>query len=241
MLVTGASSGIGREAAVVLSQLGARVMLVARSEQRLEETRKLLEPGDHRIEVVDLSRVEEIPGWMKDATSSFGELDGLVHAAGVQSTRPVRAWTLREYESVFQINVAASLALAKGFRQKRVHQPRASLVFLSSTMGLVGAGGRGVYSASKSAIIGLTKSLALELVREGIRVNCVAPGVVRTEMLEGLRQDITPEQFEAIEKLHPMGIGDPKDVAMAIAFLIADTSRWTTGTTLVVDGGYTAH
>jgi NAD(P)-dependent dehydrogenase (short-subunit alcohol dehydrogenase family) len=97
------------------------------------------------------------------------------------------------------------------------------------------------YSATKGALVALTKSVALELAPERVRVNSVAPGVVETEMSGALREKLTPEQFERIETMHPLGIGAADDAAMAIAFLLSDAAKWITGTTLVVDGGYTAH
>lgn len=114
------------------------------------------------------------------------------------------------------------------------------MVFFSSVAGLVGVIGSAAYSASKGAVIALTRSLALELVRDGIRVNCVAPGMVQTEMVEEVQRLLTPEQMQGIAAMHPLGIGRVRDVSNAVAFLLADTSRWITGTTLVVDGGYTA-
>ena len=140
-----------------------------------------------------------------------------------------------------RINVTAALCLAKAFRQKNVSTAGSSIVYLSSVMGIVGQSGQTAYSASKGALVTLAKSLTLELSRENIRVNCVAPAVVNTEMSEKMFQSLTPEQVKQIESMHPLGIGTPRDVANAIAFLLADTGRWITGTTLVVDGGYTAH
>ena len=114
-------------------------------------------------------------------------------------------------------------------------------MLVSSAMGLVGRPGIPAYSASKGALVALARSAALELAKDQIRVNCVAPGFVRTEMLEQLREWLSSEQLAALEAQHPLGLGAPRDVAYAIAFLLADTSHWITGTTLVVDGGYTAH
>jgi NAD(P)-dependent dehydrogenase (short-subunit alcohol dehydrogenase family) len=159
----------------------------------------------------------------------------------MQFTSPLRITTGANLEELMRVNVTAAFALARAFRQKGVSSPGSSLVFLSSVMGIVGQSGQTAYSASKGALISLTKSLALELSRENIRVNCVAPALVRTEMSNKMLQALTPDQVTQIEAMHPLGIGAPRDVANAIAFLLADTGRWITGTTLVVDGGYTAH
>jgi len=240
-LVTGGSSGIGRASAILLSQLNARLIVVGRDRARLAETSTMLNGTGHQLEAFDLSSFEDIQGWLKKVTSVSGPLDGLVHSAGSQKIRPLRFLKANDVEEMMRINVSAALGLAKAFRQKGVCTPRSSVVLLSSVMGLVGQVGQAAYSATKSALISLTKSLALELAPEGIRVNCVAPGVVKTDMLEKMQQSLTAEQFKAIEDMHPLGLGTPQDVAFAIAFLLSDMARWITGTTLVIDGGYTAH
>lgn len=243
ILVTGASSGIGREACVLFSELGARLVLVGRRREELERAASSLEPRDHRVEAFDLSGLDGISGWLRNVSDAIGPIDDLVHSAGVHFTLPLRATTPKQFADLMRVNVDAAFALARGFRQKGVRRvgSTSSVVFLSSVMGLVGQTGISAYSTSKGALVSLAKALALELAREGIRVNCVAPGVVRTRMAEGAEQMLTPEQYQAIEALHPMGTGTTRDVAHALAFLIADTGRWITGTTLVVDGGYTAH
>jgi NAD(P)-dependent dehydrogenase (short-subunit alcohol dehydrogenase family) len=241
ILVTGASSGIGRETAILLSQLGARLILGGRNSEKLEKTLALLEGTKHQAHAFDLSAVDSIPRWMKDIAGNTGPLHGLVHSAGVQITKPLRMLTSANIDEVMRINITASFGLIKGFRQKGVCANFASVVLISSVMGLVGQSGISAYSASKGALVTLAKSLALELAKENIRVNCVAPAHVHTEMAEKLQETLTTEQIENIRKMHPIGIGNPRDVAYAIAFLLADTGRWITGTTLVVDGGYTAH
>jgi len=242
IVVTGASSGIGRETAVVLAELGARLVLAGRRREELDRTASLLEPRDHRVEPFDLAALDAIPGWLKTVADRAGPLDDLVHSAGVHFTLPLRATGTPQYQDLMRVNVDAAFFLAKGFRQKGVRRAGSGsgIVFLSSVMGLIGQAGISAYSASKGALVSMAKSLALELARESIRVNCVAPGVVRTRMAEHAEQVLTSDQYAAIEALHPLGIGTPRDAALAVAFLLAETGRWITGTTLVVDGGYTA-
>lgn len=240
VLVTGASSGIGRETCRWLGELGARVVLVARNRDRLAEVAAELAAAQHRIEPFDLTRSEEIPQWLEGIVKAVGPLDGVVHSAGVTHMQGIRDWNLADTEKVMRINLYPCFALAKGFRRRNCHRPRASLVFVSSIAGLRGQPSLGIYSAAKAAVMGLTRSLALELIRDGVRVNCVAPALVQTEMADGLLGHMTAEQVADVARDHPLGWGEPRDVANGIAFLLADSSKWITGTTLVADGGYTA-
>lgn len=241
ILVTGASSGIGRETAILLSRLGARVILVARSREKLEQTLGQLEGTGHGVEPFDLSQYEAVPQWMRGLASTRGLLNGLVHSAGVQITAPLKTLDPKQVEAMWRINVTSGVWLAKGFRQRGVNITGGCIVFLSSAAGLIGVAALSAYTASKGAIIALTRSLAMELAREGIRVNCVAPGWVRTEMTEEFAKRITEDSLAAIERNHPLGFGEPIDVANAVVFLLSSASHWITGTTLVVDGGLTAH
>ncbi len=240
MLVTGASSGLGLGVARGLATQGARLILVARDAGRLEATRAEL-PGDgHIAESVDLSRTEAIAHWMKTRSVDWGPLHGLVHSAGTMPMRPLRILMESDWTTALATNVIAASALAKGFRQPGVSSGGGSVVFLSSVTGLRGQPSQSAYSATKGALIAMARSLAVELARERIRVNCVAPAVVETGMSNRIKSNVTPEQWAAIVARHPLGLGTPEDVANAVLFLLADTGRWITGSTLVVDGGYTA-
>ena len=240
VIVTGASSGIGRATSVVLSKQGAKLILVGRDEKRLNETFQMLYGSGHIIEIFDMLNLDSIPTWMQGLAERFGSIGGVVHCAGIQQTAPVNAISSNSADKLFKINVFSGLMLAKGFRQRTVKEFGSSLVFVSSVMGIVGAPCRVLYCASKGAVISMTKALAVELAGEGVRVNCVAPAFVRTRMLDELESIISPDQLDIIRAKHPLGFGLGDDVGNAILYLLASESRWVTGSVMTVDGGYTA-
>jgi 3-oxoacyl-[acyl-carrier protein] reductase len=240
ILVTGGSSGIGRETAVVLSELGARVILTGRRIAELELTSKKLAPGAHAVESFDLTDLNGVPDWVRGLAARYGAFHGLVHAAGIRSTVGLRGLSLDALHQTFRVNLDSAVMLAKGFRQKGCCDAASSIVFVSSVAALTGSPATAAYSASKAALIGLTKSLAIELAREGIRVNCIAPGMVESEMADQMRRTVGEDQFAAITAQYPLGVGTPWDVACAAAYLLSDGARWMTGHTLVLDGGFSA-
>lgn len=241
VLVTGASSGLGLATARALAALGARVGLTARDLGRLERALHSLPGEGHYMVPFDIAQTDGIAPAMREWSAKHGRLHGVVHAAGVMQLRPLRMVGATEWETSMRVNVAAAAGVARGYRQPAVNADGGSVVFLASVAGLVGHAGQSVYGATKGALMALTRSLAVELAPEKIRVNCVAPAVVETGMSEQLRAGMTAEQWAQVVARHPLGLGQPDDVAHAVAFLLAATGRWITGTTLVVDGGYTAH
>lgn len=241
VLLTGASAGIGRSTAVLLSRLGARLVLVGRNAGRLQQTMVSLEGDGHRLEPFDLADLEAIPSRVTAIVDATGPLYGLVHCAGLTALTPLRIVTPERMDQAMRVNFHAGAILTAEFSRKRNRQVRGSVVLVASVAGLVGVAGRSAYSASKGALIAFAKSAALELARTGIRVNCVAPAYVRTEMYDSTLAALTAEQLAGVvAATQPLGLGEPEDVANSIAFLLADSARWITGTVLTVDGGYTA-
>lgn len=238
VLVTGASSGIGRDTSIFLSQLGARVILVARNEEKLRQTLSQMDGKDHLIKPYDITRHEQTSSWMLDTASESGPIHGLVHSAGITHTEALRFFDLAKLEEILDINLKSSFSLASAFRQKRVRAtPEARLIFISSVAAIRGYPGLSSYAASKGGVLAMTRPLAVELAREGINVNCVIPGYVVTEMTESAQSGLPPDQWEKLQARHPLGVGHPRDISQPIAFLLSSGARWITGQALIVDGG----
>ena len=172
------------------------------------------------VEPFNLSQIEAIVPWIKELVSRTGALHGLVHSAGLHALAPLQALSPTKLETLLRLNVSSAVFLIKGLRQRGCAAPGAAAVLVSSVAGLTGQPGLGAYAASKAALIGFARSAAAELAPEGIRVNCVAPGLVQTGMTDRLRSQLTDEQFLAVKNSHPLGLGTPEDVANSIAFLL---------------------
>jgi len=241
IVVTGASSGIGRATAVALSQLGASVIAVGRNPERLNQTMITMQPGGHSSYLLDLAEnIDALPGVVSEWARNHGPFNGLVHCAGIEMTLPVRQMDAVSLDKIMRVNTGAALMLVKGMCQKGNYDRPCSVVMISSVAALTGQAAHSAYSASKGALSAMSRSLAMELARKHIRVNTVCPGQVATEMDETVRAKLGSEKYESIIAAHPLGLGRPIDVAGAIAFLLSDASAWITGTDLIVDGGFTA-
>jgi NAD(P)-dependent dehydrogenase (short-subunit alcohol dehydrogenase family) len=241
ILVTGASSGLGRATAILLSQLGARVLLVARNAERLQETLGQLEGTGHACLSFDLGQVEGVAAMVAEQAKTFGRFHGLVHAAGIVQAKPFRVCRPADYEAIYRVNVVAAAQALQGLTRREVAAPEGcSVVLIGSVLSIVGDVGVSAYAGSKGALLALVRVAALELVRDRIRVNAVLPGHFTSAMSVMAEERLTRAHVDAIEAKHPMGRGRAEDVANPVAFLLSDAARWITGTGLVVDGGYTA-
>lgn len=240
ILITGASSGIGRQCAMSCSQMGAKVVLVARNEDRLKETLGMMEGEGHTYHSFDLEEIENIKNLVVEITSQTGKLDGFIHAAGVEKTLPVKLLTTEDYEQVFRINTLSAFEFIRLFSNKKYFNDKGHMVLVSSITSVVGRNGVAAYAASKGAMISTVRTMALELSKKGICINCVSPGTVLTPLMVNFLSTISEEDYKKRISGFPLGLGEPEDVANTCVFLLSDASRWITGQNIIVDGGYTA-
>ena len=237
ILVTGASSGIGKETAVLLSKLGAKVSIVARREDALKDTVDAMEGTDNRFFICDLSNTEDISGLVSDVVSSAGPIDGLIHCAGIGVNMPIAVTKTGTIETVMKTNFYSFAELIRLFSKKKNFNTGASFVGVSSVASIRGDKTQGAYAASKAAMNAYVHPAAKELADKGIRVNTVAFGVIRTEAFKKFLE--SGGQDSALKDQY-LGYGEPSDAANLLAFLVSDASRLITGSTIVCDGGYTS-
>jgi NAD(P)-dependent dehydrogenase (short-subunit alcohol dehydrogenase family) len=241
VLLTGASSGIGRAIAVELARRGARVLLTGRNQEQLKTTQSQLPADMSRVVVQDLRQTSALSGLVRDHAREHGRIHGLCYCSGIVETRPLASFQADGFRDMVDVNVTAALELAKAVSRRDVMtETGGALLFITSIYGTVGMPGQMAYSATKGALQSAARTLAIELARRQIRVNTLSPGVVHTPMTAKAFELLSKEQIREIESSHPLGPGEPEDVARAAAFLLAPQSRWITGTDLVIDGGYTA-
>ncbi|MBR5170081.1 MAG: SDR family oxidoreductase [Muribaculaceae bacterium] len=237
ILVTGASSGIGRETAIACSHMGARLVITARDQGRLSETMALLSPCDgenHMMALADLTQMGDIENLIKD----LPPLDGAVLCAGNSTTLPLQFGSREKFDEMFDVNFFAPVELLRLMYKKKVLQKGASVVLIASIGGTHSfMPGNGVYGASKAALNSVMKYAAREYASRKVRVNSICPGMVDTPLIH--RGTITEEQLAEDAKKYPLGrYGRPEDIANGAIYLLSDASSWLTGHDLVIDGGF---
>lgn len=235
ILVTGASSGIGRAIAIVCSQMGARLIITGRNEYRLSETFLKLEGSDHQQICADLTMNDELDKLIE----RLPKLDGLVSNAGKANPLVLQLTENEDVNEILQINTLVPINLTRLILQQKKLNKGASLVYISSINGnnctYIGSS---IYAASKSALTGFMKGVALELAPRGIRANCINPGMIETNLLGS--GGIGQEELEKDRLKYPLKrYGKPEEVAYAAVYLLSDTTQWITGSSLLIDGGYT--
>ncbi len=231
ILVTGASSGIGRATAIECSKLGARVIITGRNAERLAETFDQLEGEGHAQIVADLCKQEDIDNLIAQTPA----INGLVNNAGQNNIVMVNYIEQSDLDSVYQTNVFAPILLTKGLLKSRKIQKGGSIIFTSSISASLSAPASGIYASSKAAITSFMRTCAIELGARKIRANAVLPGTIETALGVGA----LPEEMIAKDKeLYALKrYGTTEEVAYGIIYLLSDASAWITGTSLVIDGG----
>jgi NAD(P)-dependent dehydrogenase (short-subunit alcohol dehydrogenase family) len=235
VLITGATSAIGRATAHIVAAEGGRIVATGRRAEALQELVKSLAGAGHQSAVVDGTKEDSVAEAMRSILESVPAFHGVVFCNGAHALRTARLTSARHYLEMFEQNVLAATnfmpALARHLGAE------ASIVFVSSAAKFRGAAAAGAYVASKSAVAGLARAWASELA-PSVRVNSVSPGVVYTPMTERFLKSVGPEASGRIEQRHLLGLGKPQQVADAIAFLLSSQSSWITGVDLPVDGGF---
>ncbi len=226
ILITGASSGLGRQSAITCAQRGAHLIISGRNTVRLQETYDQLPGEGHMLFTADLTQAAD-----RDRLSQTAiHIDGLLHCAGKQKLCPIRQLSEQIMTEVYTANFLAPVMLTQRLLQSSSIAPGGSIVFLLSTAAHIGTVGVGPYSSMKAGLIGIIKCLALEVAKRKIRVNGISPSAVATPIWDA-------SHLEDQKSRHPLGLGIPEDVANAAVFFLSDASRWITGTSLVMDGG----
>jgi len=232
ILVTGASSGIGKAIAIACAKMGATVIVTGRNVERLNETLSQMPMGDHKAISADLTKAEDID----KLVAELPKLDGLVQCAGVGSRVPCKNIGKEDLEHVFMPNVEAPILLQTAILSNKKINKEASIVYIASRAANAPSVGNAAYSASKGAIISYAKCLALELAPRLIRVNCICPAMIWTDLI--LEGGVDKEQLEEAQLKYPLKrYGQPDDVANLALYLLSDASSWMTGSCIDITGG----
>lgn len=235
ILVTGATAGLGRQTAINASQMGAQVVITGRNRERLDATFAQLAGTGHSAFPADLTDQAQ-----RDVfATQLPALDGIAHCAGVTLLHPFKFSDEKRYREVYAINVEAPLFLTQRLFKHRKLKDGGSIAFIASLGAFIGARGHSIYAGSKAAIVGIMRVLAHELSGNAIRVNCISPGMVKTEVVTGFAEQVSAEVVAADEARYPLGYGTAEDVANTVVFYLSPASKWITGTNLVMDGGLT--
>lgn len=239
ILITGASSGIGRQCAIDCSKMGARVVAIGRNQERLDETLQQMEGQDHASYSYDLSKTDGIKDLMAQVVANQGKLDGLICAAGIERTAPVKLLKPADYEELFRMNTLSAFELVKHATSVKAFNGVGGVIFISSITSVIARTGTAAYSASKGALVSGARVLAAELAKRKIRVNCISPGTILTPLMQNYLSQLSEEDYKKRIAGFPLGLGETTDVSSACVYLLSNAGRWVTGQNIIIDGGFT--
>ena len=238
IIIFGATSGIGQELSLFLNKFGANLILIARDKIKLNVLTKKIKKKVFSL-ICDFNNHEEIKNTFDKIRKISIKVDGLVYLGGTHLIKPISLTELKDLDSLLKINFIAPYLILKEFNSNFLRSKMSSVVLITSISAIAGQTALSAYASTKGAIISLTKSAAIEMVRNKIRVNCIAPGHLEgTKMSNETRSLLTDDQYNNLVSSHPLGIGKPIDVCNCIAYLLSDSSKWITGSVIKIDGGF---
>ena len=238
ILITGASSGIGRRCAVDCAKMGAKVVAIGRNQERLDSVFEEM-GGNNAIYSYDLLNLAGIKELISRIVGEHGKLDGFIHAAGIEATSPVKLTNSSEYDMLYQVNCLSAFEIVKNLCGIKTFNKGGSVVLISSISGVIARKGLSAYAASKGALMSAARVMALEMASRGIRVNTISPGTILTPMMQKALDAMSEEDKKKRIDGFPLGLGETTDISNACIYLLSDASRWVTGQNLIIDGGYT--
>lgn len=238
ILVTGASSGIGKEVAITIANMGANVILNGRNAERLNLVAEIIKKDSTIVVCGDLT----VGGTVQEIVATIPKLDGIVHAAGIMRLLPFKFISEPDLNEMMNVNFTAPTLLSLEILKKKKINNNSSIVYITSINGsVVGSKANAMYAASKGAISGIVRGMAIDLAKSKIRVNEVAPGMIETSGSMEIENIVSEDAIHEDKKKYPLGIyGQPEDVALACVYLLSDASKWVTGSKIIIDGGFTA-
>lgn len=238
-MVTGASSGIGRQCAIDCSQMGAKVIAIGRNQERLDSVAAEM-ARENACYSFDLKNLDGIKEFVASIVAEHGKLDGFIHAAGIEVTNPVKLTNAEDYENLYKVNCLSAFEIVRNLCGIKTFKKGGSIVLISSISGVIARKGLSAYAASKGALVSASRVMAMEMAPREVRVNTVSPGTILTPMMQKALDAMKLEDREKRVAGFPLGLGRTTDISYACIYLMSDASRWVTGQNIIIDGGFTA-